>query len=454
MCGHVGVAAKTLTEPQKKAFYDMLYLDVLRGEHSTGVGAISNAFTKEPKVQVFKSLGSATDFFNDHALSSRTRDVTFAPVSVLMGHNRFATQGKVIAENAHPFEFENLVGAHNGTVDQSSLKDFNGFKSFDIDSKIIFSHLSDTQDLKEVWDTADGAMALVWWDKVTNKLNIIRNAQRPMYICYSEDDKLVMWASELWMIQIAAMRNGIKLRDYIHATPDTLYTFDNKETGEMFHTETPYAPFVPTPKPYYSQRGWYGSNVYDDWLDDEEKPKSSTVQSYVGEKIMLKDLVPDKGSPYATGYTSEGVFVKIHIPLARLKEVQNKIIGRGVGQGYYVAEKLYLSIQKTGDLWGNWGQLSFCKLRSGITLLKKGENGFSVKFESKLYAPWFEKGKMLLQGAYQHRVQCGCTSCLEIPTWEDKEDLLWIDPDNFFCKECSTTPLVLEVLEEMKKKSA
>ena len=40
MCGLVGVASKVLTEPCKKAFYDMLYLDVLRGEDSTGVAAI------------------------------------------------------------------------------------------------------------------------------------------------------------------------------------------------------------------------------------------------------------------------------------------------------------------------------------------------------------------------------------------------------------------------------
>ena len=36
MCGHVGIASKLLTEPLKKAFNDMLYLDVLRGEDALG----------------------------------------------------------------------------------------------------------------------------------------------------------------------------------------------------------------------------------------------------------------------------------------------------------------------------------------------------------------------------------------------------------------------------------
>jgi len=56
MCGLVGVASKLLTEPYKKAFYDMLYLDVLRGEDSTGVAAISNPFGEKPDLELFKSV--------------------------------------------------------------------------------------------------------------------------------------------------------------------------------------------------------------------------------------------------------------------------------------------------------------------------------------------------------------------------------------------------------------
>ena len=60
MCGLVGVLGEALPEKAKKAFYDLLYLDVLRGEDSTGVAIISNAYSEKSEIELLKSLGGAS----------------------------------------------------------------------------------------------------------------------------------------------------------------------------------------------------------------------------------------------------------------------------------------------------------------------------------------------------------------------------------------------------------
>jgi len=266
LCGIVGIAsASVLTDQLKKVFNDMLYFDVVRGEDSTGVAAISSAFSPAPKVEVLKSVGSATDFFYDHCKYAKGRGFTQSPPDILIGHNRYATQGAVNIENAHPFEFDNVVGVHNGTVQKWSMRKFHGYKDFEVDSQIIYSHLSHSGSLDEVWKDADGAMALVYWDKVNKQLNIIRNKERPMNIFYTEDNKAVLWSSEYWMASVAAMRHGVKLRDPVEVKPDRLFTFSKGDNGDICHVERDLPPFVEKVQYHqnYGRGYWQG---YDDWL--------------------------------------------------------------------------------------------------------------------------------------------------------------------------------------------
>jgi hypothetical protein len=454
MCGLVGVASsEVLSEALKKAFNTMLYVDVLRGEDSTGVACVHKAFSGAPEVEVKKSLGAPTDFFYEHGKSARDLSFWTKAPNVLIGHNRFATQGAINKENAHPFEFDNVVGAHNGTVLKHSLRKFDGAKEFDVDSQIIYSHLS-SHTIDDVWRDADGAMALTWFDKTNDKLNIIRNKERPLSICYTEDDKAVLWSSELWMLQVGAMKAGVKLKDPVEVAPNRLFTFGKTEDGKMHHTERDLPPFVD--KTYYTTYGRNYAN-YSYWLDDDydTKPplKKPDVTPTTNTLILIKEF-HDTHYPSAIGYTTKGEEVRVNIPFQTGKDAKNKIVGRGNTQGYYVAKRIFKNSQvgHGPSYWANWADLTYCKLKSPNKVVQLNNNGFKLeiinppnKFEDD-FAPWHEPHKRMTQPLYEENTKCGCFNCFNPPNWGHRNELYWLDKQTFFCAECQTTPLVQDII--------
>lgn len=199
MCGLVG-AAGDLSFNHEKAFKDLLIFDVIRGEHSTGVLGVQK-FTAHPVI--VKQLGAPHELFNDLRWERISKSIN----KVLLGHNRYATQGTVNKRNAHPFEFGTVIGAHNGTVsNKHALVDGN---KFDVDSQAIFNSI-DQEGVEETITKLKGAFALTWWNMADDTINFIRNSDRPLYISWTEDKKAVFWASEAWMLEIALSRHSIK----------------------------------------------------------------------------------------------------------------------------------------------------------------------------------------------------------------------------------------------------
>ena len=101
MCGLVGVVGD-ISHGEKKAFETMLYIDAIRGHHSTGV--ISGSLSRP--VAWLKKAVTAVDFLDLKAAEK----LLSKPTCALLGHNRYATKGAVNATNAHPFEFGSIVG--------------------------------------------------------------------------------------------------------------------------------------------------------------------------------------------------------------------------------------------------------------------------------------------------------------------------------------------------------
>lgn len=94
----------------------MLKLDTTRGKHSTGVARVPWNSDKRKDVEIVKSVGTPWDlidrkpreYYNDY--HGTPGPYIQGNYIALMGHNRWATVGEIIDENAHPFEAGKIVG--------------------------------------------------------------------------------------------------------------------------------------------------------------------------------------------------------------------------------------------------------------------------------------------------------------------------------------------------------
>lgn len=199
---------------EEDVFRNLLLLDSLRGEHSTGTAFVAT----NSDIHLAKTVGDPFQLFDTVAFNAGLRQANKA----LIGHNRFATVGKVIRKNAHPFLTGDIVGAHNGTLtNKHALLD--AFK-FDTDSEAIFNSI-DIKGAKETLENAQGAYALTWYDARNDAVCFIRNKERPLFCTYTKDRKVIFWASEAWMLHAVLGRERLEHEDVWEVPADKKYTF-------------------------------------------------------------------------------------------------------------------------------------------------------------------------------------------------------------------------------------
>lgn len=192
MCGIVAIISKhgSLSYFQEGLFTNMLRMDSIRGEDSTGVFGI----TKDGKCDIVKGDSDGYLFTKSDGYDKFVRRMN--SYRIVVGHNRAATTGSVTADNAHPFRERHIVLVHNGTIRNKS--DLN--KEVDVDSHAITHALAD-HDPVQALGKIDGAYALVWWDESDKTLNLARNKERPLYLL--EFDQFYTISSEvglpLWL---------------------------------------------------------------------------------------------------------------------------------------------------------------------------------------------------------------------------------------------------------------
>lgn len=230
MCGLFGMVG-TLEYKHKKALKDLAFLTTLRGRDSTGVSAVH----RNKQVSTRKMCVPGYEFV-EHPAVDKALEYND---QLWIGHCRAKTQGDVSRANAHPFEvldeedeYIMLIGAHNGTLQNKYEVEREIKDKFDTDSEGIFNLLYKAKDYKSAIGVLRGAWSLTWWNPLEDKLYFCRNAERPLVFAFSEDRKVMIWASEAWMLLAACNRNDIKLAPagegkFVWGTlPDHLYSME------------------------------------------------------------------------------------------------------------------------------------------------------------------------------------------------------------------------------------
>lgn len=200
ICGLVGIAGQ-LSMKHEQAFKTLLILDTLRGIDSTGAVVVHRDGTFDTP----KAVGNAYNLLESRVFSEGMKGLH----SALIGHNRYATQGRVNVRSAHPFEFDEVVGCHNGTLRNKHVLE-NGHK-FDVDSEALYGHINNNG-VEDAIKGLDGAWALTWYNIKEGTLNFLRNKERPLWMTALKEGQLA-WASEKWMLEVALARHELTFTD-------------------------------------------------------------------------------------------------------------------------------------------------------------------------------------------------------------------------------------------------
>lgn len=200
MCGIVTVFGSDMGPVHGQVMKDLLILDQVRGMHATGVLKVDS----QGNVLVKKEPVNGATFVSD--TDNKAFVTTLSSSRGIIGHNRWATMGTLVAENAHPFQHDHITMVHNGTLDsQDTLATDEANKSFEVDSNQLAFTLSQWGVQRTVRQT-DGAFVLAWHDQTENSFNFVRNSKRPFWLAKVTGKDVYIGASEKWMIEVACAR--------------------------------------------------------------------------------------------------------------------------------------------------------------------------------------------------------------------------------------------------------
>ncbi len=346
MCGLIGFSG-TKSYDYKHIRFLLFWNSIERGTDATGV------FT--PKTGIVKDNISAKSFLTNKKLISKVSlDNNF------IGHVRAKTVGVNTAKNAHPFEYDDVVLAHNGTLQyyHELVKMYQlNYGDYDVDSQVLAKCVAVNtkyDDRIKVLEQYEGAAALLWYNKKEDILYAYHDKERPLFYGYINK-------TEMYISSIKESLEAIFCEDIKAFDTSVLYKINN---GKIISEEK------------------YNNRVRDILIeiilaseDDVVKNKKKKKVWYTSNKpnisgFEIKDFIPE----YARGYwimCDSAGFVTHNSAVNKKHDLLY------MGEWYYVIGKAY------GDSYNNL--TSFMELQNS-----KDETGIfasTSKFNSKEFIP-------------------------------------------------------------------
>lgn len=432
MCGLVGVAGY-ISAKEESIFKMLLEIDTIRGPHSTGILAVD----ARGETKIVKKVGTPWDLYQ----YKQADDIFKASLCVLLGHNRWATKGKITSRNAHPFEQGHIIGAHNGTLTSQNL--LMDHKDFEVDSENIFYSMSQVG-VDETIKKTCGAFALTWYDSEQETMNFVRNSERPLFLAESEDKRTVFWASERWMLEVTLSKAGIKYREPFQPEPGQLFTYPI----ELAFVPKAFKDVYVRPLELHKWPVYQGNSYY----YDNSKRSGNTVVPFEKakeaegpKKIRPENLIAlEKLEFYVAGLQKSSVTNQEYVScLPALKDCDIEL-------------RLYTTDTKTIEWMVNSCNTFSGKVRGFSTV---GGDTYCVldprtiqeiEQEDPEFAVVFD-GHVVSEDEFDVLVAGGCGCCKTIPMIDESEEIVWINEDNFICGDCKDLPIVEEFVKSFDK---
>jgi hypothetical protein len=433
-----------ISQKEEAVFKRLLEIDTIRGPHSTGVMSVNQAGLTD----IAKTVGTPWNLYDLKSFDS----VMHGSLCVLMGHNRWATKGKINTRNAHPFEHDHIIGAHNGTLRSQQL--LIDHKEFEVDSDNIFYSIAKVGVDETIKNTC-GAFALTWYDSEQETMNFIRNDERPLWLAESEDKRTVFWASEPWMLEVTLKLAGIKHRDLYEPKPGELYsypielTYAPKAFKEVKVRELElhkWKTVVKQGSPTHTNSGGNGKSVANNSVFDKARESVVGKPSTNQKKITPADLI-NQGeveffvSSLATSDNTGQQWVSCcptqdncNIEL-RLYTADPAVIQWMMNSVFFFKGRIRGFATVGNDTWCTLDPRSIEETKT-IDISEEDDTEQAVVFG----------GQIVSEEDYEALVNCGCGNCKTIPTIEESEDLIWLDKANFICGDCKDLPVVKDFI--------
>lgn len=253
MCGLAGIVGNGINNVDLGALYTLSYISGLRGLHSTGICQGNKYYRGDLRYMIEKGTFNVGEFFDYHASHPEgNRNVANDSTdNFFLMHMRQATRGTITPDNAHPFDLDNIVGMHNGTLQEAKYQ-----SEEQTDSELLFADIDTNGIVPVLRDLALGsAYALVMMDKRTGQLNIIRNNKRTLFYCHHRQRNVMYYASEAMFLDFMIRRHSLDVGPIKAFEPEVLYSISPDDVRMGDRTQWVQEPlfqrgalFLPAPK--------------------------------------------------------------------------------------------------------------------------------------------------------------------------------------------------------------